>query len=66
MLFGDAHNRAIEAFAVDPRNENDPLPTYIVPEAELPREPTGLTEESAPSTEVRGCNRRVIDVMLTS
>jgi hypothetical protein len=66
VLFGEAHDAAIIDFAADPRNENDPLPTQFLPEAELPLEPTGDTDESELSTEVRDRNRRVIDVMLTS
>ena len=66
MLFGEAYAAAIVDFAADPCNENDPLPTHILPEAELLVEPTGDTDKSEPPTEVRDCNRRVIDVMLTS
>lgn len=51
MLFGEAHNAAILDFAADPRNENDPLPIQFLPQAELPVEPTGDTEESELSTE---------------
>lgn len=66
MLFGEDQSAAIIAFAADPRNKNKPLPIQFLPRDKLPVQPTGDTDESELSTEVRDCNRRVIDVMLTS
>ena len=66
MLFSKAYAAAIIDFAANPCNKNNPLPTYILPKAKLLVEPTRDTNKLELPIEVRDCNRRVIDVMLTS
>ena len=66
MLFSKAYTTTIIDFTTNPYNKNNPLPTYILPKAKLLVEPTRDTNKLELPTEVRDCNRRVIDVMLTS